>query len=112
MLELSCWSFCNYPGEKILSPLASQANFEETSRGRMPSDQQSNCPKINSLIPTFTGWGQNRSSGSHAQHFRHGKLYLYSSKGNVWERDCCVVCRAGDRKRNVRGDVERRVYSQ
>src|SRR5713226_1598460 len=54
MLELSCWSFCNYPGEKILSPLASQANFEETSRGRVPSDQQSNCPKINSLIPTFT----------------------------------------------------------
>ncbi len=56
MLELSCWSFCNYPGEKILSPLASQANFEETSRGRMPSDQQRNCPKINSFMALAPIW--------------------------------------------------------
>src|SRR5260370_15085305 len=31
------------------------ANFEGTGRGRMSSDQQSNCQKINSLISTFTG---------------------------------------------------------
>jgi integrase len=54
MLELSCWNYTNYPGESVFPPLASQANFWETGQGRASSDQQSNCPKINSLMSTFT----------------------------------------------------------
>jgi hypothetical protein len=54
MLELSCWSFTNYPGESVFPPLASQANFWGIGQGRAPSDQQSNCQKINSLVSRFT----------------------------------------------------------
>src|SRR5450755_4622835 len=54
MLELSCESFTNYPGESVFPPLTSQANFWGTGQGRAPSNQQTNCPKINSLMSTFT----------------------------------------------------------
>src|SRR5258708_40134949 len=33
------------------------ANFWGTGQGRAPSDQQSNCQKINSLMSRFTGEG-------------------------------------------------------
>ena len=54
MLELSCWSFTNYPGESVFPFLAPQANFWGTGQGRAPSHQQSNCQKINSLMSRFT----------------------------------------------------------
>src|SRR5215469_8168201 len=54
MLELNCWSFTNYPGESVFPPLPSQANSWGVAQGRAPSDQQSNCQKINSLMSRFT----------------------------------------------------------
>jgi len=54
MLEVSCWSFSIYLGESVFPPLASQANFLGTGQGRVPSKQQNNCQKINSLLSRFT----------------------------------------------------------
>src|SRR5260370_489311 len=48
-----CWDFSHYPGGSVSSPLTSQDNFQGTSRGRTPSDQQGNCQEINSSIPIF-----------------------------------------------------------
>ncbi|MEO8955053.1 MAG: hypothetical protein ABI465_10820 [Ktedonobacteraceae bacterium] len=54
MLELSCWNFTSYPGESVFPHPASQANFWGAGQGKAPSDQQSNCQKINSLMSRFT----------------------------------------------------------
>jgi len=35
MLELSCWSFTNYPGESVFPPLASQVNLWRTGQGTL-----------------------------------------------------------------------------
>jgi porphobilinogen deaminase len=54
MLEVSCWSFSIDLGESVFPPLASQGNFLGTGQGRVPSKQQNNCQKINSLLSRFT----------------------------------------------------------
>ena len=36
MLELSCWSFTNYPGESVFPLLAAQANFWELVKEEHP----------------------------------------------------------------------------
>ena len=68
-------------------PFTSQANFQGTSRGRAPSDQQSNCQEINNLMAHVQIWGKGQLKSFLDQLFGHileTELFVSSSLPQMW----------------------------